>query len=529
MRVMSDPSEIDKLRESLEKCRMMIKHAGNAIFGIDPETGRIVEANLKAEQMTGFSEDELTGMKVWELHPEDQKHAAKLLFERVVADDRGEEGDMSFERKDGSVAVVDVSASVIQFGDRRLIQRICRDITEQRGLEARNEQQRRYYDTILNMMPVGLGVRTSLGDKPSVVFENESLKTMFHGKGEDPKHDHWYTVGEDSTSEENAFFTGDGFIAVERKVSDDKVLQFRSSYVRDQGGSWNEIQVVEDVTERARLREELLLANEDLERKVQERTRELRDKQAQLVQSEKMAALGNLVAGVAHEINTPLGALNSNIDVFIRTFEKIRAIVSDPETPAEVREDPDLLRLLNAIDDLNNVNHTATRRIVTIVDTLRKFARLEEAERKDADLHEGIESTLTLVHHQLKNRIEVVKDFGELPLIRCYPDNLNQVFMNLLVNAAQAIEGKGKIAISTSLRESGEEVVVEISDDGKGIEPGHLSRIFDPGFTTKGAGVGTGLGLSIVYQIIKDHNGDIDVESEPGVGTTFRITLPVGR
>jgi signal transduction histidine kinase len=242
-----------------------------------------------------------------------------------------------------------------------------------------------------------------------------------------------------------------------------------------------------------------------------------------------MAALGNLVAGVAHEINTPLGALNSNTDVFIRTFEKIRAIVSDPETPAEVREDPKLLRLLNAIDDLNNVNHTATRRIVTIVDTLRNFARLEEAERKDADLHEGIESTLTLVHHQLKNRIDVEKDFGELPLIRCYPDNLNQVFMNLLVNAAQAIEGKGKIAISTRLRESGEEVAVEISDDGKGIEPDHLSRIFDPGFTTKGAGVGTGLGLSIVYQIIKDHNGNIDVESEPGAGTTFRIILPVGR
>ena len=407
---MSEPGEIGGLRESLEKCRMMIKHAGNAIFGIDPETGQIVEANLKAEEMTGFSEKELTGMKVWDLHPDDQKQAAKLLFERVVAGGRGHECDMSFERKDGSVVIVDVSAAVIQFGDKRLIQRICRDVTE-----------------------------------------------------------------------------------------------------------------------RERMREQLLHAKEGLEKKVEERTHELRTKQAQLVHSEKMAALGSLVAGVAHEINTPLGALNSNTDVFIRTFEKVRAILSDPDTPAKVREDPDLLRLLNAIDDLNAVNRAATTRIVTIVDTLRNFARLEEAERKDADLHEGIESTLTLVHHQLKNRIEVVKDFGEIPLIRCYPDNLNQVFMNLLVNAAQAIEGKGKITISTRLLEPGNEVVVEVSDDGKGIERDHLSRIFEPGFTTKGAGVGTGLGLSIVRQIIKDHNGRIDVDSEPGIGTTFRITLPIGR
>lgn len=526
---MSDLSDIEKLRVSLEKCRMMIKHAGNAIFGIDPETGKIVEANLMAEEMTGYSEKELTSMKVWELHPEDQKNAARALFERVVAQGKGEECDMSFEHKDGGVVKVDVISSVIQYADRRLIQRICKDVTERRDLEDKNEQQRRYYDTILNMMPVGLGVRTNLGDKPSVVFENESLKRMFHGAGEDPKHDHWYTVGMGDPKEEDAFFTGDGFIAVERKVSDDQVFQYRSSYARDETGSWNEIQVVEDVTERARLREELLQANEDLERKVQERTRELRDKQAQLVQSEKMAALGSLVAGVAHEINTPLGALHSNTDVFIRTFGKIRAIVSGPDTPAQVREDPDLLRLLEAIDDLNSVSHTATRRIVTIVDTLRKFARLEEAERKDADLHEGLESTLTLVHHQLKNRIEVVKDFGDLPMIRCYPDNLNQVFMNLLVNAAQAIEGKGKITISTRLSEPGDEVVVEISDSGKGIKPEHLERIYDPGFTTKGAGVGTGLGLSIVYQIIKDHNGKIEVESKLGSGTIFRIVLPIGR
>jgi signal transduction histidine kinase len=254
----------------------------------------------------------------------------------------------------------------------------------------------------------------------------------------------------------------------------------------------------------------------------------LREKQAQLVQSEKMAALGNLVAGVAHEINTPLGALHSNVDIFIRTFDKIRALVSDPSTPAEVRENPELLKLIDAVDEVNTVSRMATRRIVNIVNSLRNFARLEEAERKDADLHEGIESTLTLVHHQMKNRIDVVKNYGEIPHIRCYPNQLNQVFMNLLVNAAQAIEGNGTITVTTRMRESGGGVIVEVSDDGRGIAPENLSKIFDPGFTTKGAGVGTGLGLSIVYQIVKDHGGEVEVESQPGVGTTFRVVLPAG-
>lgn len=525
---MNDLNDIQKLRESLEKCRMMIKQAGNAIFGIDPDTGEIVEANVQAEAMTGFSEKELTGMKVWDLHPDDQKEMARLLFDRVVAEGRGEECEMNFLTKDGSVVAVDVSASVIQFGDKRLIQRICKDVTERRSLESRNNQQRSYYETILNMMPMGLGVRTDLAGTPTVVFENETIKTMFHGEGQDPTHNHWYTVGAEDPSGENIFFTGDGFVAVEKELPGGEVFQFRSSYVRDESGTWNEIQVVEDVTERSRLRKKLVRANEHLERRVRERTRELQEKQAQLVQSEKMAALGSLVAGVAHEINTPLGALNSNLDMFIRTFDRFRSMVSRPDLPEEIREDPDLHRLLNVIDELNSVSRTATRRIMNIVDSLRNFARLEEAERKDVDIHEGIESTLTLVHHQMKNRIEIVKNYAKLPMIRCYPNQLNQVFMNLIVNAAQAIAEEGKIIVSTYFDDKNNEVVVEIADDGRGIEREHLDRIFDPGFTTKGAGVGTGLGLSIVYQIVRDHGGRVTVESELGKGTTFRVMLPVG-
>lgn len=271
---------------------------------------------------------------------------------------------------------------------------------------------------------------------------------------------------------------------------------------------------------------------ENLEEKVQERTAqlsrtldELRETQAQLVQSEKMAALGDLVAGVAHEINTPLGAVVSNNDLVARAMAKTKEVLGDP---------PQLDKARGFVDRAANVaeaSREAYKRIGEIVRSLRNFARLDEAERKPADLHEGIESTLTLAAHLMKNRITVHREYGQIPAIDCYANQLNQVFLNMLVNAAQAIEGPGEITIRTRTEPgpgaAPERVVVEISDSGAGIKPEHLAKIFNPGFTTKGVGVGTGLGLAISYRIIQNHHGKIDVESEMGRGTTFRITLPV--
>jgi signal transduction histidine kinase len=266
-------------------------------------------------------------------------------------------------------------------------------------------------------------------------------------------------------------------------------------------------------------------AYNELEQKVEERTRALRQKQAQLIQAEKMAALGQLVAGVAHEINTPLGALKSNIDILTRSFPKIKNLMLDPKIPQQFLESSDVSNRLASLEILNTHNQTAIDRIVMIVSSLRKFARLDEAELDEVDIHEGLDSTLILVQHQLKNRVDVRKNYGKLPLIKCYPNQLNQVFMNLLVNASHAIEGQGNIFIHTYHK--ADTAVVEIRDTGKGISQKDLPRIFDPGFTTKGFGVGTGLGLSIVYQIMKDHKGKVEVESELGQGTTFRIILPI--
>ena len=193
--------------------------------------------------------------------------------------------------------------------------------------------------------------------------------------------------------------------------------------------------------------------------------------------------------------------------------------------PEPLEEDRQLQATFEIIQNANQVIESGCSRVTEIVRRLRSFARLDEAELKRADIHEGLEDTLTLLHHEIKHNVTVKKNFGDVPPISVYPGRLNQVFLNILNNARQAIEDKGEITITTYV--TGKKVTVAISDTGGGISQENLKNIFDPGFTTKGVGVGTGLGLSICYQIIQEHRGDIKVESETGKGTTFTITLPM--
>jgi signal transduction histidine kinase len=252
--------------------------------------------------------------------------------------------------------------------------------------------------------------------------------------------------------------------------------------------------------------------------------RDLRQAQSQLVQSEKMASLGNLVAGVAHEINTPIGAISSMHNTLVRAVVKLKASL-DEALPHECEEDARIKGALKIIEDATSVIESGSGRVTNIVKRLRSFARLDEAELKEADLHEGIEDTLTLIHHELKHGITVHKNYGKIPSIACYPGQLNQVFLNILMNARQAISDSGDITITT--RQQDAHVVIEITDTGKGIPAEQLGKVFDPGFTTKGVGVGTGLGLSICYRIIQDHKGQIKVDSVVNAGTTFTILLPM--
>jgi signal transduction histidine kinase len=278
--------------------------------------------------------------------------------------------------------------------------------------------------------------------------------------------------------------------------------------------------------------ERLRQLNETLEERVRARTaelvvanRELKEAQSQLVQSAKMATLGDLVAGIAHEINTPLGAIHANADVAQRTARLLAAILKDEDFAPLFARHPKLAVALRSLDEAASTNLSASDRIVGIVKSLRQFARLDEAERKKVDLHDGIESTLTLLRHKLREGVVVKKDYGDLPAIECFPSRLNQVFMNLLVNAIQAMEGEGTVTITS--RQEGDVAVLQFADTGCGIASERLERIFDPGFTTKGVGVGTGLGLSISYRIIQDHGGSIEVASRPGEGSVFTLRLPI--
>ena len=272
--------------------------------------------------------------------------------------------------------------------------------------------------------------------------------------------------------------------------------------------------------------EEISRANSTLAEKnrdLEQTLSKLQEAQQQLIMQEKMASLGNLVASVAHEINNPIGAINSAANTSARSIKIVRAAVENhAETLAGEKR---LDRALEVLDRNNEVAVMASERIERIVRSLRNFARLDEAEFQSADLHEGLDSTLTLLDHVIKNRIEVIRDYGDLPQINCFANQLNQVFMNVINNAVQAIDSSGVITLRT--RCDNEKIIIEVTDTGKGIKQEHVKHIFDPGFTTKGVGVGTCLGLSISYNIVRQHRGRIEVESEVGKGTTMRIVLPV--
>jgi signal transduction histidine kinase len=255
---------------------------------------------------------------------------------------------------------------------------------------------------------------------------------------------------------------------------------------------------------------------------LENRTRELQETQLQLIQSEKMASLGQLVAGVAHELNTPMGAIHSNNQSQGKALDRlIEELAKGTVAPLGQAATLEKLR------DMNAVNDAASRRIIEIVANLRKFARLDESDWKKADLREGLDETLLLVEHQTRGRIRVVRSYADVPLVGCYPGQLNQVFMNLIVNAIQAIDGEGRIDVEC-FRE-GSSVVVRVRDDGRGIPEEALSRVFDPGYTTKGVGVGTGLGLSIAYRIAANHGGSLRVKSEVAKGSEFTLRIPIDR
>lgn len=251
---------------------------------------------------------------------------------------------------------------------------------------------------------------------------------------------------------------------------------------------------------------------------------ELTDAQVQLVESEKRAALSQLVAGIAHEINTPVGAIHSMHDTLRRASDKMVKLV-EQENADDEKSRKQLTALAKVLQDASHVIETASGRVSTIVDRIKNFARLDEAEFKTVDVNESVKNTIGLVSYEIDGRIDVVEDFGEIPSLNCFPGRLNQAFLTVIMNSIQAIDGMGHLWVTT--RQRGDDIEVEFRDDGVGIAEEHRAQIFEPGFTTKGVGVGTGLGLSICKRTVHDHGGEVEVTSEKGKGTTVTIRLPM--
>ncbi|MDD2742860.1 MAG: bacteriohemerythrin [Rhodocyclaceae bacterium] len=330
-------------------------------------------------------------------------------------------------------------------------------------------------------------------------------------------------------------------------------LFFTAAPLRDADGNLvGAIETLQDVTDRHRAEEDLLQYQNQLEGLVATRTSELasanavleddrrelemllskiEEAQQQLLQSEKMAAIGQLAAGVAHEINNPVGFVNSNLGSLKTYVETLLTVISayesgDSAQISRARDKADLDFLREDLPSLLAESQDGLNRVTKIVQDLKDFSRVDQAEHQLADLNAALESTLNVAVNEIKYKADVVRELSVIPPVDCVPAQINQVFMNLLVNAAQAIPERGKIFVRSG--KENDHVWFEIEDTGKGMSPEIQQRIFEPFFTTKPVGQGTGLGLSISYDIIvKKHGGRMDVKSEPGKGTCFRLWLPL--
>ncbi len=312
--------------------------------------------------------------------------------------------------------------------------------------------------------------------------------------------------------------------------ADQRMLLVHVYHSAEQGGCF--LVLMQDLRQIRAYEQELLRRHAELNVR-------LTAAQEKLLQAEKLASIGQLAAGVAHEINNPIGYVHSNLGSLQEYLHSLFALIDayeralrspDPRAMIpeidQTRARLDIDFIIRDLPQLMTESREGIERVTRIVRDLKDFSRSERDESwKLADIHAGLESTLNIIWNELKYNTTLEKEYGELPLVECLPSQLNQVFLNILINAGQAIGERGVIRVRTGHED--DHVWIEISDSGPGIPPDVVQRIFDPFFTTKPVGKGTGLGLSISYGIVAKHHGRIDVESKVGEGSTFRIVLPV--
>ena len=411
----------------------------------------------------------------------------------------------------------------------------------ERQVEALNARHR----YLINNSPAIIYSAVPSGDF-KITFVSDNLKRILGYQAEEMLNDPDFWINHIHPDDIPGIFSKLPHLFVEGRQTHDYRFRHKNGYylwihdtlrlIRDADGEPLEvIGSLLDITERKSMEQALHKEKEEQKALI----KKLHEAREQLLQNEKMAAIGQLAAGVAHEINNPIGYINSNLHTLLNYTRGLIELVQLYQVSEPLLTSyPEILSLIHSVKEKIDLDYTkidilelldesqeGTGRVKQIVQDLKEFSHVDESEWQKTDLHKGLDSTLNIARNEIKYKAEIVKNYGEIPLVECIASQINQVFMNLLVNAAHAVEENGVITLSSGC-ENGQ-VWIEVKDNGKGIAPDVLSRIFDPFYTTKPVGVGTGLGLSLSYNIINKHGGHIDVESTPKQGACFRVWLPV--
>jgi len=557
-----------KVREQVQFLQNLIETIPNPLFFKDVQ-GHYLECNTAFEQFIGKTREEIVGRTAFAIQPEELAVSFAAVDRELLRQPGAREIETCIRHADGTRHDVIMTKTALReaSGQVKGIVGVVLDVSERKKFEKALKESEAHFRAISDSAQDAIA---KMDDAGRVTYWNPAAQRIFgfsveEALGRDlhnliaPERYHEIIAASlERFRQSGQRNTAGKLIEVQARCKDGREIpiELSISSVR-QDGAWHAIGIVRDVSERKVLEERILRKNHVLKQarteleeknyKLEKAHADLKAIQGQQLQQEKMASIGQLAAGVAHEINNPTGFVSSNLKTlqdytreFADMIDAYRSLIAHlrqhgaTETTAiqeridaidEMESRIDLEYILEDTRDLIAESQEGTERIKKIVIDLKDFAHPGQQELVLADLHRNIDSVLNIVANEIKYKATVRREYGNLPEVQCYPQQLNQVFMNLMVNAAQAIEQQGEIAIATASR--GDRVEIRISDTGSGIPEANLKKIFDPFFTTKPVGKGTGLGLNVAYNIVKKHGGTISATSTMGKGTTFQITLPI--
>ena len=554
----------DVLRQNEERHRAVMEQAAEGIYLVDLDTKQILDSNAAMDHLLGYERGESLRRTVYDLVDDTKAGVDERL--RLLKESTGApmHGERQYRRKDGSHIDVEVSATVIAYGGRRVACTVVHDISQRKRAERELQEKHRLLEEAVASERDAVARLRESEERHRVVVQQaaegitlvdaETLRILEVNEAfarlvgysppeliDRPISDFIVDTVAGVASRANQTLGAGTATAVQRQYrrKDGSVVDVeKNATVLTLGGRRVLCTVLHDVTDRNRAEREL----HDKHRQLEDTLEKLKQAQSFMVQTEKLAGLGQMVAGVAHEINNPLAFVSNNVAVLqrdtrslvelITMYQKADAHIAerDAELLAAIRELSERIDLAYTKDNLDQMlvrSRDGLRRIQQIVKDLRDFARLDESDLHEVDLNLGVESTINIIQgHAKKKRVTIDKQLTPLPRVTCHPAKVNQVIMNLVGNAIDACPEGGKVTVTTSA--NGSTISIAVSDTGPGVPDSIRQRIFDPFFTTKPPGEGTGLGLSISYGIVKDHGGAIELTSAPGEGARFVVTLPVG-